>query len=257
MANSDLQFVEIFGSIRAERVFGSQFPDFLFVIPFLAIRIHSITNNPLTVRSESVKHRAMSSDLMEAIHLGDPGWWLLNESGLRFYLWRRAVLKQLGKSPNDRVFPNIPSFSLSFPPELVGRGNLSDSKYHATYGFCYDSWYKTVFNQDIFDFGQFLNITFWPTPRTPGSPMPVGFRTTFDYASTMWHKTRNIVEAMTLLNDAAETGFWFEEIPYAFWDPSMTTIRKYAMTQIWKPAIGQDPGALERQQTLNCTRSNN
>jgi hypothetical protein len=236
-------------SINTEGVLG--LPNrFLILHNSLTLQRSLVGSHPLTPCSEPVAYRAISSDLMEAIHLGDPGWWLLLESGLRFYLWRCAVLKQMGKMPNDRIFPNIPSFGLSFPSSMSGRGNLSDAKCHATYGYCYDSWYKTIFNQDSFAYDQFLNITFWPIPRKPGSPMPVGFRTTCDYAGTVWLKSRDIVEATALLNAAADTGFWFDEVPYAFWNPNVIAARKYATSQIWKPAIGNDPGALERQQTL-------
>jgi hypothetical protein len=205
------------------------------------------------LHSEPIVHRAMCSDLMEDIHLRDPGYWLLIENGLRFYLWRRAVLKQLGKTLDDRIFPNIPSFGFSFPFNMIGREDLSDPKCLATYGYCYDSWYKTIFNQDVIAFNQFLNITFWPNPRVPGDPMPVGLRSTFDHASTMWLESRNLKEAMALLNAAAETGFWFEEIPFAHWNPESKVTRKYLTTHVWKPAIDNDPGALERQKSLNLT----
>jgi hypothetical protein len=187
---------------------------------------------------------------MEAIHIEDPGWYLILENGLRFYVWRRAVLKHMGKKLTDRVFPSFPPFKFSFFSSDV-TGALNDITCHATYGHFYDSWYQTVFNSDTFAFGEFLEMTFWPEPRLPGTDMPMGFQTCVDYASWRFVNRRNLLEAEALLNAAAETGFWFMEMPYKLWDQRMEVLRAYKAADIWKPAINNDTGAVERHRIIN------
>jgi hypothetical protein len=187
---------------------------------------------------------------MEAIHIYDPGWYLLLDNGLRFYVWRRAVLKQMGKRLTDRVFPSFPPFKFNFISGDM-TGPPGDRKCHATYGYFYDSWYHTVFNSDTIAFGEFLNIAFWPEPRVPGTCMPMGFQTAVDYASWWFMKRRNLLEVEAFLNACAEVGFWFKEIPYERWDKNMKVIRIYKATNIWKPAVCNDAGAVERHQIIN------
>jgi hypothetical protein len=188
---------------------------------------------------------------MEAIHLGDPGWYLHLDNGLRFYVWRRAILKQKGKKVTDRVFSNIPSLGFSFPTGNA-QESFGDRKRHATYGYFYDSWFHTQFHSDPVCFGDFLNHVFWPERRTPGGPMPLGFQTCVDFVAKKWITTRDVVDTEALLNAAAETGFWFGEEAYRGWSNNTEPmVRKYQRHQIWKAVVVDDPGAEEREHLLH------
>jgi len=188
---------------------------------------------------------------MEAIHVGDPGWYLHLDNGLRFYIWRRAILKQKGKKITDRIFPNVPSFVFSFPTGNALE-SFGDRKRHATYGYFYDSWFHTQFHDDPVCFGDFLNHVFWPERRTPGGPMPLGFQTCIDFAAKKWITTRDLVEAEALLNATAATGFWFREEPYQGWNSNAEPMaRNYLLHQIWKAVVEDDPGVEEREHVLH------
>ena len=80
---------------------------------------------------------------MEAIHLGDPGFFIFITSGIRYFIWRRVCfshrLRKRGILQNG--YGTIPTFKLNF----------KDANFNTmlnTYAYIYDSWFMHAFGTD-------------------------------------------------------------------------------------------------------------
>jgi len=85
---------------------------------------------------------------MDAIHLGDKGYFLLCESGIRYYIWRYAARRD---TPSKRYCENlfgsgIEPFSLSLPPNDPLRGPVNEQTRANTYAYVYAIWEVSTCN---------------------------------------------------------------------------------------------------------------
>lgn len=97
--------------------------------------------------------REMASDMMEAMFLGDPGYFLSLNDGVKYFIWRRTVLKLQGKHPlTGRLFPHFPVFNFDFRSPFLLRDPRTNKQYtvtsqviRQTYAYFYSCWRRNAF----------------------------------------------------------------------------------------------------------------
>jgi hypothetical protein len=97
--------------------------------------------------------RHMASDMMEALFLGDPGFFLSLDDGVKYWLWRRTLLQRQGKNVlTGRLFPHFPIFKFDFntcfpaQDQPTGRPYVVDASVkRGTYTYFYTCWRRKAF----------------------------------------------------------------------------------------------------------------
>lgn len=81
---------------------------------------------------------------MDALHLGDKGYFLLSDAGFKYYIWRYAArLDNPTKSYYDNILGHIEPFHID--PNCNKPSTVIASTYH----FFYDQWAKTTLKIEI------------------------------------------------------------------------------------------------------------
>lgn len=98
----------------------------------------------------------MASDMMEALFLDDPGYFLTLDDGVKYFLWRRTMLKSQNKSiRTDRLYPGFPIFKFDFKntftkidPRTGAPYIITETTERATYAYFYACWRRKAFPSD-------------------------------------------------------------------------------------------------------------
>jgi hypothetical protein len=226
--------------------------------------------------------RDIASDMMEAIFLGDPGHFLQLDEGVRYYVWRRTLLKFQGKEVTDRLFPHFPVFTFDF------NTSFDDTNFvvpfdvqRGTYSYIYSCWRRKAFPSSQDDrqassnpnpsitLSDFLDQhKFWDAfdPRAKeNSAEGAHFKRSIfrnialhmDFAGQKLEKRefKDPAEAMKYVEVSSE--IWdhldFAQLPATFVPTQGYLKQLQRIDEIFPPAVTSDEGVEEREQIIHST----